>query len=33
MDFVETAEIWRQAHNAALFDRSMDTYKPHWSMV
>ncbi|CAF1037826.1 unnamed protein product [Didymodactylos carnosus] len=27
MDFVETAEIWRQAHNAALFDRSMDTYK------
>ena len=27
MDFVETAEIWRQQHNAALMDRKKDTYK------
>ena len=27
MDFVETAEIWRQQHNAAIMDRKKDTYK------
>ena len=27
MDFVETAEIWRQQHNVATFDRTKDTYK------
>jgi len=27
MDFVETAEIWRQQHNAAVMDRKKDTYK------
>ncbi len=27
MDFVETAEIWRQQHNAAVFDKKKDTYK------
>ncbi|CAF1422115.1 unnamed protein product [Rotaria magnacalcarata] len=27
MDFVETAEIWRQQHNAAVFDSTKNTYK------
>ncbi len=27
MDFVETAEIWRQQHNAAVLDKKKDTYK------
>jgi NADH dehydrogenase (ubiquinone) 1 alpha subcomplex subunit 6 len=27
MDFVETAEIWRQQHNVASLDRKKDTYK------
>ncbi|CAF0981133.1 unnamed protein product [Adineta ricciae] len=27
MDFVETAEIWRQQHNTATMDRRKDTYK------
>jgi hypothetical protein len=27
MDFVETAEIWRQQHNTAVMDRTKDTYK------
>ncbi|CAF0884683.1 unnamed protein product [Adineta ricciae] len=27
MDFVETAEIWRQQHNTATMDRKKDTYK------
>jgi NADH dehydrogenase (ubiquinone) 1 alpha subcomplex subunit 6 len=27
MDFVETAEIWRQQHNAATMDPKKDSYK------
>lgn len=27
MDFVETAEIWRQQHNSALMDYKKNTYK------
>lgn len=27
MDFVETAEIWRQQHNTALMDHQKNTYK------
>jgi NADH dehydrogenase (ubiquinone) 1 alpha subcomplex subunit 6 len=27
MDFVETAEIWRQQHNAATLDTKKNTYK------
>ena len=27
MDFVETAEIWRQQHNAAVLDHKKNTYK------
>ncbi|CAF3327934.1 unnamed protein product [Rotaria socialis] len=27
MDFVETAEIWRQQHNVAVFDSTKNTYK------
>jgi NADH dehydrogenase (ubiquinone) 1 alpha subcomplex subunit 6 len=27
MDFVETAEIWRQQHNAAVLDSKKNTYK------
>lgn len=27
MDFVETAEIWKQQHNTALMDSQKNTYK------